>query len=83
MADEEDLLGSMDELEDDEEGEEEDGEGSPLMKYLPLVGGVLVVQIILAYVMGSLFFGSEEPVEGEEGDPAAVEEVVAEVAMPE
>jgi flagellar basal body-associated protein FliL len=80
MADEEDLLGSMDELEDDEEGEEEGGEGSPLMKYLPLVGGVLVVQIILAYVMGSLFFGSsDEPVEGEEGDPAAVEEV----AMPE
>ena len=83
MADEEDLLGSMDELEDDEEGEEEGGEGSPLMKYLPLVGGVLVVQIILAYVMGSLFFGSsEEPVEGEEGDPAAAQEVVGEVAMP-
>jgi len=40
MADEEDLLGSIDDLEDGEDGEdEEEGGGSPLMKYLPLVGG--------------------------------------------
>ena len=83
MADEEDLLGSIDDLEDGEDGEdEEEGGGSPLMKYLPLVGGVLVVQIILAYVMGSLFFGSsgEEPVEGE-GEGAQVEEVAGEISM--
>ena len=58
MADEEDLLGSMDDLEDGEDEEEEEGGGSPLMKYLPLVGGVLVVQIIIGFVIGSLFFGS-------------------------
>jgi flagellar basal body-associated protein FliL len=85
MADEEDLLGSMDELEDDEGEDEEDGGGSPLMKYLPLVGGVLVVQIIIAVIIGYVFFApsEEELVEGEEGDGTMVEEVVAEVAMPE
>jgi flagellar basal body-associated protein FliL len=82
MADEEDLLGSMDDLEDEEGEEEEGGEGSPLMKYLPLIGGVLVVQIIIGYVIGSLFFApsEEEMTEGgEEG--AAAEQVVAEVPM--
>lgn len=82
MADEEDLLGSMDELEDEEGEEEEGGGGSPLMKYLPLVGGVLVVQIILAYVMGSLFFGSSDEGGEEEGGEDPVEEV-AEVSMVE
>ncbi|MCH2665755.1 flagellar basal body-associated FliL family protein [bacterium] len=75
MADEEDLLGSMDELEDKEE---EEGEGgSPLMKYLPLIGGALVVQIILAWIVGSMFFApsEDELAEGEE-DPATTEEVV-------
>lgn len=82
MADEEDLLGSMDELEDEEGEEEEGGGGSPLMKYLPLIGGVLVVQIIIGYLIGSFFFApSEEDVaEGEEGGEAT-EEVVAEVPM--
>ena len=85
MADEDDLLGSMDEMED-EEGEEEEGEGgSPLMKYLPLVGGVLVVQIIIGYVIGSLFFApsADEAAGGEDGAAAEQEEVVAEVAMVE
>ena len=62
MADEEDLLGSMDELGDEEGEEEEGGEASPLMRYLPVIGAVLVVQIIIGYAIGSLFFGgSEEP----------------------
>ena len=80
MADEEDLLGSMDELGDDEE--EEEGGGSPLMKYLPLVGGVLVVQIIIGYLIGSFFFApsEEEVAEGEEGEVAA-EEVAADLPM--
>jgi len=54
------------------------------MKYLPLVGGVLVVQIIIGWLIGYLFFSSsgEEVVEGE-GDEVVAEEVVAEVAMPE
>lgn len=69
MADEEDLLGSMDDLGDEEGEEEESGEGSPLMRYLPLIGGVLVVQLIIGYVIAALIFGgSDEPsAEGEEG----------------
>ena len=84
MADEEDLLGSMDDLED-EEGEEEEGEGgSPLMKFLPLVGGVLVVQIVITYVIVSLICGS--PVEGTaegEGEGSAEDEVTAEILIDE
>ena len=79
MADEEDLLDSMDELEDEEGDEEEGGGGSPLMKYLPLIGGVLVVQIIIGYVIGSLFFAPSED-EAAEGEQAP-DEVVAEVPM--
>ncbi len=81
MADEEDLLGSMDDLEDGEDEEEEEGGGSPLMKYLPLVGGVLVVQIIIGFVIGSLFFGSsgDESAEGE-GEEAEAE-VTAQVSL--
>ena len=71
MADEEDLLGSMDDLGDEEGEEEESGEGSPLMRYLPLIGGVLVVQLIIGYAIAALIFGgSDEPsAEGEEGAP--------------
>lgn len=76
MADEEgDLLGSMDELGDGEGEEEESGEGSPLMRYLPLIGGVLVVQLIIGYVIAALIFGGsdEETAEGGDGAPAAVQ----------
>ena len=76
MADEEgDLLGSMDELGDEEGEEEESGEGSPLMRYLPLIGGVLVVQLIIGYVIAALIFGGsdEETAEGGDGAPAAVQ----------
>jgi len=80
MADEEDPLGSMDELEDEDGEEEEGGGGSPLMKYLPLIGGVLVVQIIIGYVIGSLFFAPSEE-EMAQGEEAPVEEVAAEMPM--
>ena len=85
MADEEDLLGSIDEMEDDEGEDEEGGGVSPLMKYLPLVGGVLVVQIIIAVIIGYVFFApsEDEMAEGDEGEAEATEEVVAEVVMPE
>ncbi|SVC85560.1 uncharacterized protein METZ01_LOCUS338414, partial [marine metagenome] len=85
MADEEDLLGSMDGMDNDEGEDEEGGGGSPLMKYLPLVGGVLVVQIIIAVIIGYVFFApsEDEMAEGEEGEGEAIEEVVAEVVMPE
>ncbi len=73
MAEEEDLLGSMDDLGDEEGEEEESGEGSPLMRYLPLIGVVLVVQIIIGYAIGAWFFGGSdgEAVEGEEMVSAA------------
>ncbi|MBT4140481.1 MAG: hypothetical protein HOE48_21405, partial [Candidatus Latescibacteria bacterium] len=46
MADE-DMM-EMDELGEDEE-EAAEGGGNPLMKYLPLIGIVLVVQIVVIY----------------------------------
>ncbi len=78
MADE-DLLGGMDGLggEDEEEQEEEEEGGSPLMKYLPLVVGVLVVQLVIAYVVANWWL-SPTPPKGE----MATEEQVSE-APPE
>ncbi|MDA0748779.1 MAG: flagellar basal body-associated FliL family protein [bacterium] len=74
MADE-DLLGTMDDL--GGEGGEEEGQGgggSPLMKYLPLIGGALVVQIVIAYFVASWWFvPSEVPPEAVEGQVAAEE----------
>ena len=70
MADEE-LLESMDELGEEEEGE---GGGSPLLKYLPLIGGVLVVQVIIGYVLVTLLFSPSE-----EGEEMVEEDVPVEV----
>lgn len=79
MADEEDLLGPMNDL-GEEEGEEEEGEGgSPLMKYLPLVAVVLVVQIVIAVLIGWWFFAPSEEEMVDEGE-ATEEQQVAQVA---
>jgi len=72
MADEDDLLGGMDDVGEEEEEEEQEG-GFSLMKYLPIIGGVLVVQIIIGYVLVSwLFSPSDDAPEAEGG---VVEEV--------
>lgn len=75
MADE-DLLGGMDGLggDEEEEQEEEEGGGSPLMKYIPLVVGVLVVQLVIAYVVANWWLSPAPAPEGE----MAVEEQPAE-----
>lgn len=73
MADEE-LLQSMDELGDEEEDGEEGGGGSPLLKYLPLIGIVLVVQVIIGYVLVTLLFSPSE-----EEEESLEEEVATEV----
>lgn len=72
MADE-DMM-EMDELGEDEEGAEEGG-GNPLMKYLPLIGIVLVVQIVIIYFAVQWFMPDDMP---EEADG----EVVAEQVQP-
>ncbi|MDP6038759.1 MAG: flagellar basal body-associated FliL family protein, partial [Candidatus Latescibacteria bacterium] len=67
MADE-DMM-EMDDLGEDEEGEESSG-GNPLMKYLPWIAILLVVQVVLAYFVAQWFFVPDELPEG-----AQVEEV--------
>jgi len=57
MADE-DMM-EMDELGEDEEGEESSG-GNPLMKYLPWIAILLVVQVVLAYFVAQWFFVPDE-----------------------
>lgn len=73
MADE-DMM-EMDELGEEEEAQ--GGGGNPLMKYLPLIGGVLVVQIIIIYFAVQWFMPDDAPAEGEETtemvEPAPVE----------
>ena len=60
MADEEDLLGEMDDLGGEDEESAEEGGGSPLMRYLPLVGGILVVQLVIGYIIASVFFSAPD-----------------------
>ncbi len=80
MADE-DLLGEMEEIggeigEEEAEGEAEEEEaGVSLMRYLPLVAVILVVQIVIAYFIVQWVFTPDEP---EEGEVAALEEVAPE-----
>ena len=80
MADE-DLLGEMEEMggeigEEEAEGEaEEAAAGVSLMRYLPLVAVILVVQIVIAYFIVQWVFTPDEP---EEGEVAATEEVAPE-----
>ena len=71
MADE-DMM-EMDEL--GEDGEEEGSEegGNPLMKYLPLIGGVLLIQVIIIYFAVQWFMPDDAPEEGEVAE-AVVEE---------
>lgn len=71
MADDDDMM-EMDELGDDEEGEESGGGGNPLMKYLPLIGVMLVVNVILAYFVAQWFFVPDALPEDAEG----IEEVM-------
>jgi len=75
MADEEDLLGAVDGIDEEEEDEAEaQAGGFPLMKYLPIIGGVLIVQIIIGYVLVNWIFSPS----GEPPEPS--EEVVQEAA---
>ena len=76
MAD--DDMMEMDELGDDEEGEESGGGGNPLMKYLPLIGVMLVVNVILAYFVAQWFFVPDALPEDAEG----IEEVMDAEAAP-
>jgi flagellar basal body-associated protein FliL len=75
MADE-DLLGTVDDLGDDEEDEEGQEGGSSLMKYLPLIGGLLVLQIVIAYFVANWWFVPAEP--PPDAATEQVEEVLAE-----
>ena len=79
MADDDLLGGADDAAETGDEEEEEAGGGSPLMKYLPIIGIVLVVQIVIAYFVANWWLTpSEEPttevaeemVQEEEAPPA-------------
>lgn len=76
MADE-DMM-EMDELGDDEE-EASGGGGNPLMKYLPLIGIVIVVQIVIIYFAVQWFMPDDMPEDVEGGDAV---EVVQEAAAP-
>lgn len=69
MAEEE-----LDQMEE-EDREEQEGSGSPLLRYLPIIVGVLVVQIIIAYVLASWIFAPEQ-VEGEKAREVMKEEIV-------
>ena len=61
MADD-DLLGGADDAAEDEEEDESGGGGSPLMKYLPIIGIVLVVQIVMVYLVANWWLApSGEP----------------------
>ena len=80
MADD-DLLGGADEAEEDEEEEESGGGGSPLMKYLPIIGIVLVVQIVMVYLVATWWLApSGEPTEPEVEQVAEAE---GEAALPQ
>ena len=61
MADEE--LDPMEDLEDEPgEGEAEEGGGLPLMRYIYIAVGVLIVQVIIVYAVFSWWFTpSEDP----------------------
>lgn len=72
MADEE--MMEMDELGEDEE-EASEGGGNPLMKYLPLIGIVLVVQIVVIYFAVQWFMPDDLP---EDAEGTEVVEVVEE-----
>ncbi len=63
------------EEEEEEEQEEEQEGGSPLMRYLPIIVGVLVVQVIIAYVLVNWVFAPDEAPEETAG------EVVEEAAV--
>ena len=76
MADE-DLLGAVDDLGDDEEDEEGQEGGSSLMKYLPIIGGLLVLQIVIAYFVANWWFVPAEP------PPDAATEQVEEIQTEE
>ncbi len=75
MADD-DLLGDEDDV-DEESEDEEGGGGSPLMKYLPIVAIVLVVQIVIAYFVANWWLApADQP------DEPVVEEVAETEAGP-
>jgi len=76
MADD-DLLGGEDDAEEEEE-EEEGGGGSPLMKYLPIIAVVLVVQIVIAYFVANWWLA---PADQPDGPP--VEEVAETESAPD
>lgn len=80
MADEE-LLEPVDEMGDDEEGEEEEG-GSSLMRYLPIILVVLVLQVVIGYVLVSWIFSPSDDAPPE-GGQAMVAEEGAEPAEPD
>lgn len=78
MADE-DLLGTVDDLGDDEEAEEGEEGGSSLMKYLPIIGGLLVLQIVIAYFVANWWFvPAETPADvvSEQVEEVKAEEIV-------
>jgi len=81
MADE-DMM-EMDDLGGEEEEAESVEGGNPLMKYLPWIVGVLVIQVLLAYLVAQWFFVPEvapaeevatEEVAAEEGEAAGAYE---------
>ena len=74
MADE-DMM-EMDELGEDEEGGESSA-GNPLMKYLPWIAILLVVQVVLAYFVAQWFFVPDALPEGAQVEEVAPAESVA------
>ena len=68
----EDLLESMDDLGEEEEDEAAAAEENPLMRYLPLIAGILVIQVVIGYVLVTWWFSP-----GEEATEEPVEEVAA------
>jgi len=72
MADEE--MMEMDELGEDE-GDAGGGGGNPILKYLPLIGIVLVVQVVIIYFAVQWFMPDDMPEDGKEVVAEQVETV--------
>ena len=68
MADEE--MMEMDELGEGQEGDSK-GAGNPLMKYLPLIGVVLVVQIVVIYFAVQWFMPDDMPQDPDKSETTA------------
>jgi flagellar basal body-associated protein FliL len=79
MADD-DLLGAADDAAEDAEEEASEGGGSPLMKYLPIIAIVLVVQIVMVDLVATWWLAPSDAPDEPDVQEVAQAETEAPVA---